>query len=74
MVQLRKKRYWIDGPRPRFSANQRGENLSAPPKLESRPTCRDWNRDVFEAFFDPNPQLRTPQKMMLLNFAEENQN
>ena len=44
---------------PDFRPIRGRENLSAPPKLESRPPCRDWDRDVFEAFFDPNPQLWT---------------
>ena len=57
MVQLRKKDIGLMVQDPDFRPIRGRENLSAPPKLESRPTCRDWNRDVFEAFFDPNPQL-----------------
>ena len=44
---------------PYFRPIRGRENVSAPPKLESRLSCHDWDRDVFEAFFDPNPQLWT---------------
>ena len=57
MVQLRKNDVGPMVHDPDFRPIRGRENLSAPPKLESRPTCRDWNRDVLEAFFDPNPQL-----------------
>ena len=57
MVQLRKKDNGSMVHDPDFRPIRGRENLSAPPKLESRPTCRDWDRDGFEAFFDPNPQL-----------------
>ena len=54
---------------PDFRPIRGRENLSAPPKLESRPTCRDWDREVFVAFFDPNSPLWTlvnffPQKTL----------
>ena len=57
MVKLRKKNVGPMVHDPYFRPIRGRENLSDPPKLESRPTCRDWNRDVFEAFFDPNPQF-----------------
>ena len=57
MVQLRKKDIGSMVHDPDFRPIRGRENLSALAKLESRPTCRDWNRDVFEAFFDPKPKL-----------------
>ena len=42
---------------PDFRPMRGRENLSAPPKLESRPTCRDWNRDVFVGFLTLTPHF-----------------
>ena len=57
MVQLRKKDvepmvHDLD-----FRPIRGRENLSAPPKLESRPTCHDWDCDVIEAFFTLTPHF-----------------
>ena len=58
---------------PDFQPIRGRENLSAPPKLESRPTCRDWNRTPLKTeqtrisrtrFFHATKFLGCTRKMM----------